>query len=128
MSEVDVLQHEEDYTEMAQIALDQGSPGESQRILEKGFQKNVFADQRSKDKNTRLLEAAKKAAPTDRTQLPQLEKDADAAPTGDKAVELLSKGIKKGGLKSDAEAHLLLAFAQRNAGHKEDAVKSFHQV
>lgn len=144
MSEVDILQHAEDYTEMAQIAMDQGSPGEAQRILEKGFQKNVFADQRSKDKNTRLLEAAKKAANTDRAQLPQLEKDADAAPTGDKAVgvgraylgygqydkavEMLSKGIKKGGLKSDAEAHLLLAIAQLKAGHKDEAVKTFHQV
>ena len=144
MSEVDILQHGEDYTEMAQIAMDQGSPGEAQRILEKGFQKNVFADQRSKDKNTRLLEAAKKAAATDRAQLPKLEKDADAAPTGDKAigvgraylgygqydkaVELLSKGIKKGGLKSDAEAHLLLAIAQLKSGHKDEAVKSFHQV
>jgi len=144
MSEVDVLQHGEDYTEMAQIAMDQGSPGEAQRILEKGFQKNVFADQRSKDKNTRLLEAAKKAAATDRAQLPQLEKDADAAPTGDKAigvgraylgygqydkaVEFLTKGLKKGGLKSDAEAHLLLGIAQLKSGHKEDAVKAFRQV
>ena len=144
MSEVDILQHAEDYTEMAQIAMDQGSPGEAQRILEKGFQKNVFADQRSKDKNTRLLEAAKKAAATDRAQLPQLEKDADAAPTGDKAVgvgraylgygqydkavEMLQKGIKKGGLKSDAEAHLLLGIAQLKAGHKEDAAKAFKAV
>jgi tetratricopeptide (TPR) repeat protein len=144
MSEVDVLQHGEDYTEMAQIAMDQGSPGEAQRILEKGFQKNVFPDQRNKDKNTRLLEAAKKAAATDRAQLPQLEKDADASPTGDKAIgvgraylgygqydkaiELLSKGIKKGSLKSDAEAHLLLGIAQLKAGHKEDAVKAFKAV
>ena len=144
MSEVDVLQHGEDYTEMAQIAMDQGSPGEAQRILEKGFQKNVFADQRSKDKNTRLLEAAKKQVATDKTQLPNLEKDADAAPTGDKdvgvgraylgyaqydkAVELLAKGLKKGGLKSEPEAHLLLGIAELKAGHKDEAVKAFHQV
>jgi tetratricopeptide (TPR) repeat protein len=144
MSEVDVLQRAEDYTEMAQIALDQGSPGEAQHILEKGFQKGVFADQRSKDKNQRLLEAAKKAAAADQAQLPKMEKDAEAAPTGDKdvgvglaylgyerydkAVDLLSKGLSKGGMKSDAEARLLLGIAQLKAGHKEEAAKSFHQV
>ena len=144
MSEVDVLQRGEDYTEMAQIALDQGSPGEAQHILEKGFQKGVFADQRSKDKNTRLLEAAKKAAAADKAQLPKMEQDADAAPTGDKdvsvglaylgygqndkAVELIQKGLKKGGLKSEAEAHLLLGIAQLRSGHKDEAVKSFRAV
>jgi TolA-binding protein len=146
MSEVDVLQHGEDYTEMAQIALDQGSPGEAQHILEKGFQKGVFADQRSKDKNTRLLETAKKAVAAGQTQLPKMEQDANAAATGDaavtcglaylgygkydKAVELLSKGLTKGGLKahSDADAHLLLGIAQLEAGHKDDAVKSFRQA
>ena len=144
MSEVDILQRGEDYTEMAQIALDQGSPGEAQHILEKGFQKNVFADQRSKDKNTRLLEAAKKAAATDKAQLPKMEQDADAAPTGDKdvsvglaylgygqndkAIELIQKGLKKGSLKSEAEARLLLGIAQLRSGHKDDAVKAFHSV
>ena len=144
MSEVDILQRGEDYTEMAQIAMDQGSPGEAQHILEKGFQKGVFADQRSKDKNTRLLEAAKKAAATDKAQLPKMEQDADAAPSGDKdvsvglaylgygqndkAIELIQKGLKKGGLKSEAEARLLLGIAQLRSGHKDEAVKAFHSV
>jgi len=86
MSEVDVLKEATDYTEMAQLAIEQGNPGEAQRILEKGFQKNVFADPRSKDKNTRLLESAKKAAQTDLATLPKVEKDADASSTGDKNV------------------------------------------
>jgi hypothetical protein len=144
MSEVDILQRGEDYTEMAQIALDQGSPGEAQHILEKGFQKGVFADQRSKDKNTRLLEAAKKAAATDKAQLPKMEQDADAAPSGDKdvsvglaylgygqndkAIELIQKGLKKGSLKSEPEARLLLGIAQLRSGHKDEAVKAFHSV
>src|SRR5262249_35214520 len=134
----------EDYTEMAQIALDQGSPGEAQHILEKGFQKGVFNDQRTKDKNQRLLDAAKKAAATDQAQLSKMEADANSAPTGDKAVsvglaylgygrydkavELISKGLSKGGLKSEAEARLLLGIAQLKAGHKDDAAKSFRSV
>ena len=144
MSEVDVLSRPDDYTEMAQIALDQGSPGEAQHILEKGFQKGVFADQRAKDKNQRLLDTAKKAAATDQASLPRIEADADKAPTGDKdvsvgfaylgygqydkAVDLLNKGLTKGGVKSEAEARLLLGIAQLKAGRKDDAVKSFHAV
>jgi outer membrane protein assembly factor BamD (BamD/ComL family) len=144
MSEVDVLARADDYTEMAQLAMEQGSPGEAQAILEKGFQKGVFADQRTKDKNQRLLDQAKKAAVADQTTLPKFESDAKSAPTGDKDVgvglaylgygqydkasDLLSQGLSKGGVKSEPEAHLLLGIAQLKAGHKDEAVKSFHAV
>jgi tetratricopeptide (TPR) repeat protein len=144
MSEVDVLKNPEDYTEMAQLALEAGSPGEAQHILEKGIAKGVFADARAKAKNQRLLETAKKAAATDQANLPKIEKDADAAPTGaknvgvglaylgygqyDKAVDEISKGLAKGGLRNESEARLLLGIAQLKAGHKEDATKSFHAV
>ncbi|TLZ62484.1 MAG: hypothetical protein E6K20_05455 [Gammaproteobacteria bacterium] len=144
MSEVDVLKNPEDYTEMAQLALEAGSPGEAQRILEKGIAKGVFADQRAKQKNERLLETAKKAAATDRASLPRIAKEADAAATGaknvglglayfgygeyDKAVEEITKGLTKGGLRNEGEARLLLGISQLKAGHKEDAAKSFHAV
>src|SRR6059058_3633141 len=144
MSEVDVLKNPEDYTEMAQLALEAGSPGEAQRILEKGIAKGVFADQRAKQKNERLLESAKKAAATDRASLPRIAKEADAAATGaknvglglayfgygeyDKAVEEITKGLTKGGLRNEGEARLLLGISQLKAGHKEDAAKTFHAV
>jgi len=144
MSEVDVLKSPEDYTEMAQLALEAGSPGEAQHILEKGIAKGVFTDPRAKAKNQRLLESAKKAAATDQANLPKIEKDADAAPNGaknvgvglaylgygqyDKAVDEISKGLAKGGLRNETEARLLLGIAQLKAGHKEDATKSFHAV
>ena len=144
MSEVDVLKNPEDYTEMAQLALEAGSPGEAQRILEKGIAKGVFADQRAKQKNERLLETAKKAAATDRASLPRIAKEADAAATGaknvglglayfgygeyDKAVEEITKGLTKGGLRNEGEARLLLGISQLKAGHKEDAAKTFHAV
>jgi tetratricopeptide (TPR) repeat protein len=144
MSEVDVLKSPEDYTEMAQLALEAGSPGEAQHILEKGIAKGVFTDPRAKAKNQRLLETAKKTAATDQANLPKIEKDADAAPNGaknvgvglaylgygqyDKAVDEISKGLAKGGLRNESEARLLLGIAQLKAGHKEDATKSFHAV
>jgi tetratricopeptide (TPR) repeat protein len=144
MFELDVLKDPTDYTEMAQLAIEQGNPGEAQHVLEKGIQKGVFADPRSKDKNTRLLESAKKAAQSDLATLPKVEKDADASPTGDKnvgvglaylgyqqydkALDQLNKGVTKGGVRSDAEAHLLLGIAQLKSGKKDDAVKSFKAV
>jgi tetratricopeptide (TPR) repeat protein len=144
MSEVDVLKEPNDYTEMAQLAIEQGNPGEAQRILEKGFQKNVFTDPRTKDKNNRLLESAKKAAQTDLASLPKVEKDADASSTGDKnvgvglaylgyqqydkATDQLNKGLTKGSVRNEAEAHLLLGIAQLKSGKKDDAVKSFKAV
>jgi tetratricopeptide (TPR) repeat protein len=144
MSEVDVLKNPDDYTEMAQLALEAGSPGEAQRILEKGIAKGVFADQRAKQKNERLLESAKKAAATDQASLQRIAKEADSAATGaknaglglayfgygqyDKAVEELSKGLSKGGLRNESEARLLLGIAQLKAGHKEDAAKTFRAV
>ena len=144
MSEVDVLKSADDFTEMAQLALEAGSPGEAQRILEKGLAKNIFADQRTKERNQRLLETAKKAAATDRASLARQEKDAEAASTGqknaavglaylgygeyDKAVEQLQKGVSKGGVKDEAQARLLLGIAQLKGAHKEDAVKTFNSV
>ena len=144
MSEVDVLQRPEDYTEMAQLAIELGSPGEAQHILEKGFGKGVFTDPRTKDLNQRLLASAKKAAATDEASLAKSEQDSKSAPKGDKAVgvgfaylgyqqydkaaDLLSAGLSKGGVKSEPEARLLLGIAQFKSGHKDEAVKSFHEV
>jgi tetratricopeptide (TPR) repeat protein len=143
-NEVDVIKRPDDYTEMAQLAIEQGNPGEAQRVLEKAFQKNVFTDPRSQDKNKRLLASAQKAAEQDQPTLAKSAVDADAAATGekdvgvglaylgyqqyDKAADLLSKGIAKGGVKNEAEARLLLGIAQLKSGHKDEAVKSFHTV
>ena len=143
-NEVDVLKRPDDYTEMAQLAIEQGSPGEAQHVLEKAFQRNIFSDPRSQDKNKRLLASAQKAAQQDLQTLPKIAADADSAPTGDKNVgvglaylgyqqydkasDALAKGISKGGLKNEAEAHLLLGIAQLKSGKKEDAVKSFKAV
>jgi len=144
MNDVDVLKNPQDYNEMAQLAIEAGSPGEAQKVLEKGFEKNVFTDANIKARNQRLLESAKKNAANDQATLAKTEREAEAAPTGaknygvgiayfgygqyDKAVDAMQKGITKGGLRNDAEAHLMLGIAQLKAGHKEDAVKSFKSV
>ena len=144
MLDTDVLKEGSDYTEMAELALDAGSPGEAQHVLEKAMAKNVFTDQRSKDRAQRLLDTAKKRAASDQAGLPKLEKEADAAATGeknvavgraylgyeqyDKSVDQLSKGLSKGSVKNEVDARLMLGIAQLKAGHKDDASKTFKAV
>jgi tetratricopeptide (TPR) repeat protein len=144
MFDTDVLKESTDYSEMAELALDAGSPGEAQSVLEKAISKDVFKEQRTKERSQRLLEGAKKRAASDQSTLPRLEQEANAAANGDKniavgraylgygrydkAAEQLSKGLSKGVSKSEPESRLLLGIAQLKAGHKEDAVKTFHAV
>jgi len=144
MLDTDVLKEPSDYTEMAELALDQGSPGEAQAVLEKAQAKSVFTDQRSKDRAQRLLDSAKKRATADQAGLPKLEKEADAASTGDKnlavgraylgyaqydkAADQLSKGLSKGPVKNEADARLTLGIAQLKGSHKDDALKTFKAV
>jgi tetratricopeptide (TPR) repeat protein len=144
MFEVHVLKDPSNYNEMAQLAVDAGSPGEAQKVLEEGFSTNVFSDQRQKDRNTRLLEVVKKTAATDQASLPKTEKEAETSATGaknagvglayfgygqyDKAIDELNKALTKGGLKDDNQTRLLLGISQLKAGHKDDAIKTFHSV
>ena len=143
-SEVDVLNRPDDYTEYAQLAIEAGSPGEAENILQKGMQKNVFTDARAMDKNKRLLESAKKQAASDKAGLDKIASDAASAKTGDKdvsvglayigykefdkAVTALERGLGKPGVQNEAEARLLLGIAQLGAGHKEEAQKAFKAV
>ncbi|MEJ0084039.1 MAG: hypothetical protein WDO72_00005, partial [Pseudomonadota bacterium] len=149
---VNVLNQGEQYKEMAQLALENKLAGEAQTVLEQGFTKNVFTDQRLKDVNTRLLAAAKKEAAADKAALPQNEAAARSAATGDadvkvgaqylgfgdatKAAEALQRGIKKGSLaqgdpmqkqRSD-EASMLLGIAYLRSNNKAEAAKAFRGV
>lgn len=143
-ADVDALKRGEEYTEMAQLAIEQGSPGEAVSTLEKAFAKNVFTEQRDKDKNQRLLESAKKSAATDQAALAKLEAESGKAKTGgadiglgkgylsygqyDKAAAAIQRGITKGGLTDASEAQLLLGIAQLKGGKKDDAIKAFKSL
>lgn len=142
--DVDALTRGEEYTEMAQLAIEQGTPGEAVTVLEKAFAKNIFTDEREKDKNQRLLDAAKKSAAADQAALAKLEGEAAKAKTGgadaglgkgylsygqyDKAAAALQRGLTKGGLSDASEARLLLGIAQLKSGSKGDAIKTFSSL
>jgi tetratricopeptide (TPR) repeat protein len=140
----DVLTEADQYYEMSRLALDQGLPGEAQTTVEEGFQKGIFTDAREKDRNTRLLDEAKKAAAYDKTTLDKQDASAKAKPTGDsdvklgaaylsygqteKAIEAIKRGVAKGGVKDPDEAGLLLGMAYLRMGNKAEAATAFRTV
>jgi hypothetical protein len=144
MNEVGVLKRSIDYADMAELALDQGFPGESQSVLEHAFAANVFTEQRDKDRYQHLLEGAKQRAANDQSSLTAAERDAGNAASGDalvqigaaylsygqpeKAVADITKGIAKGMLKNADEANLLLGMAQLKAKNTAEAVRAFEKV
>jgi hypothetical protein len=144
MSDVGVLKRATDYADMAELALDQGYPGETQAVLQKAFAENVFTDQRDKDRYQHLLDGAKQRSTNDQASLASNEKKAHDAPSGDslvqvgaaymsygqndKAIADLTQGIAKGTLKYPEEANLLLGIAQFRAHDAAAAQKSFEKV
>jgi tetratricopeptide (TPR) repeat protein len=142
--QVDVLKQGRVYAETAQIALDQGLPGEAQSIIERGFEQNLFTDKTTTDLGKRLLAAAKAAAAIDKASLAQQDASARANKAGNadvklgaaylsygdsaKAIEALQRGITKGGVKDADEAGILLGIAHLRAGNKPEAAKAFSAV
>lgn len=147
-SEVDVLKHSEDYTEMAQLAQEQGAYAEAERILKKGFEKKVFTDQRSVDKNNRLLAVIQKSLAADKAELAKKAQAASASPNGDddvnvgiaylsyqqypQAIQALQAGLSKPFTdpkpRSQAEVKLLIGISQLASGDKDSALKTFRTV
>jgi tetratricopeptide (TPR) repeat protein len=144
MLDVGVLKRGIDYSDMAELSLDQGYPGETQSVLQRAFSENVYSEQRDKDRYQHLLDGAKQRAAADQASLPKQEQDATAAPQGDKLVQVgaaymsygqndkavaaITKGIAKGSLKYPDEANLLLGIAQLRSHNAGDAQRSFEKV
>ncbi len=144
MSQVGILKRGEEFTEMAQIAVDQGNPGEAQVALEQAFAKNLYTDPHEKERNQRLLDKVRRSAAEDRLSLPKEEMAAAAATAGDglvqvgaaylgygqpdKALAAISAGIAKGNLKFPDESYLLLGIANERNKNKAEAVRAFNRA
>jgi tetratricopeptide (TPR) repeat protein len=145
MDGVDILKEGNQYTELAQLAIAQGLPGEAQSILEKGTANGVFASSpRDKDLATRLMGEAKTAVALDKSTLAKQDASARAKPTGDsdvklgaaylsygeldKAIEAIQRGLGKGSVKNTDEAGLLLGIAYMRANKKTEAAAAFRTV
>jgi len=143
-TEVGAMRTGDDYTEMAQRAIEKGLPGEAQTALEAGFARKAFTEKRDVDRNTRLLATAKERAAADRAGLAKADKEAAAGKSADAdlrvgqaymsygqyaaAVAAIQRGIAKGNASDPAEAQMVLGIAQLKAGNRSEATKAFRAV
>lgn len=136
-TEVGAMRTGDDYTEMAQRALEKGLPGEALTTLEAAFARKVFTDKRDIDRNTRLLNTTKERASADRASLAKQDRDAAAGKSADvdlrvgqafmsygqypQAITAIRRGIAKGNATDPAEAQLVLGIALLKSGNKAEA-------
>ena len=133
-----------DYSEMAQLALQAGSGAEAKQVIDKGFAAGALGagpeagrHKRLRDLVVKRVDEAKKTAADD-------EKAALAAKDGNdlvtigmnqvfegqkaKGLQLMQQGIAKGGLKRPEDAKLHLAIAQLVAGDNAKAQATLKTV
>jgi hypothetical protein len=133
------IETKDDYTLLAQLALQLGNAAEAQSVVEKGQAAKLLND----DRSTRLLNLAKTQAAANAANLQKNIAAAQAQPQGDAlvkvgedmigqgkakdAIGIIQQGIKKP-LKDAANAQMRLGQAQLAAGMKADAQKTFAGV
>jgi tetratricopeptide (TPR) repeat protein len=139
------LKHPSDFIAYSEAATSLGLPNEAANVLENGLNKaKAFPDGQEKERAERYLKSNRERAESGKGELAQLEKEAQAAATGDAyvalgmaqlsfgqydaAVQSLKAGIAKGGLKNAADAQVTLGVAQLKAGQKAEAAKTFRAV
>ncbi len=131
-------------TEMADLAVNAGMPGEGQKVIELGLAGKLCTEKADQDRLQRQLAGATTAATEDKAGLGKLEADAKASKNGEldvvlgsslfgygefaRSVEALSRGLTKGGLKNLPDAQLMLGMAQVRAGAKPEAVQTFRSI
>jgi hypothetical protein len=134
-----------DYNRFAEYSQGAGLPAEAQKVYEAGLKANAFtADDKARIE--RQMKALSTVAATDRAELPKLEAQAKAAPSGDldvtigmalhsygepdKAIEALQRGLGKGGLKEQmaVDGAMGLGMAQLRNKDIAGAKKTFQNI
>ncbi len=133
-----------DYSEMAQLALQAGSGAEAKQVVDKGFAAGALGSGPEAERHKRLrdlvvkrVDEAKKSAADDEKQALAAKDGNDLVTIGmnqvfegqkAKGLALMQQGIAKGGLKRPEDAKLHLAIAQLLAGDAAKAQASLKTV
>jgi tetratricopeptide (TPR) repeat protein len=133
-----------EYSEYAQLALQEQQATEAKKILDEGFANGVLGKGQEADRQKRLLALATQKATEAPTDLKTAEADAANNKDGsalvriglaytalgqyDKGIGLIQQGINKGGLKHKDDANLQLGIALTRAGQKGRAATAFKSV
>lgn len=136
------LLESKDYLDMAQLAIATGAAGEAVGVMEKGFASKTL-DQKH-ERNQRLLGNARNGARAVPAEIARLEREAKASAAGEtdvvlgsqylsageyqKAITAIQRGLKKGGLKSTDDAHMMMGRAYLRLGKNAQAKEAFGAV
>ena len=139
-AEVGGLKTGSDYNEMAQLALDAGSPGEAVSTLSAGLCGQCVHGCAKRPATSTCSTPPRSRRTSDQPTLAQTQAEGANAATGDrlvavgvgyfgygdfpKAVKDISAGLAKGMSKDTTDARLLLGIAQLKSGDKDAAVQS----
>ncbi|MET3130841.1 hypothetical protein AAKU55_001099 [Oxalobacteraceae bacterium GrIS 1.11] len=134
----------DEYTEMAELALRAALPTEAKKALDAGYAAGVLGTGPNAAKQKKLREQANKGAADDVKNIASGDASAAKSKDGnglinlgyayitmeqfDKGLDLIQKGIAKGGLKAPEDAKLRLGYSYAMAGRKDDAIKTLESV
>lgn len=141
--QVGTLATAQEYTDFAQLALQDGLPGAAKKVVDKGFAAGVLGSGATKDREVRLQTMATNQAASDEKTLAAGEAEARKAKSGDplikageaywsygqydKAAELIQEGITKGVTSAD-DAKFRLGMVYISAGKKQQAMEAFKGI
>ncbi len=141
--QVGTLATANEYSDFAQLALQDGLPGAAKKVVDKGFAAGVLGTGATKDRETRLQTMATNQAASDEKTLAAGETEARKAKSGDplvkageaywsygqydKAAELIQEGITKGVTSAD-DAKFRLGVVYLSAGKKPQAAEAFKGI
>lgn len=128
-----------EYMEAAQLSVQSGFPAEAQKIVEQAYSAGLFGSGADADRQKRLRTMVAKGVADDAKTLAQSEAEANSAKDGtalvnlglnyvfmgkaEHGLELMEKGVKKGGMKRPEDAKLHLGVAYALAGEKQKATQ-----
>ena len=138
------LTRPEDAMEMAQLALQAGQAAEAKKVLDDAFASGLLGKTGEVERQKRLLALANQRYASAPNDLKAAEAEGLAARDGnalvrvglaysglgrhDKGIDLIQKGIAKGGLRFPSDANLHLGIALLRAGQKGKAATAFKSV
>jgi hypothetical protein len=131
------LSKAEDYMEMAQLSLQAGVPAEARMVVDLGIKAGALGTGPEAGRHQRLRDLAAKQESDNKANIAGLTNEAENFKEGDglikvgnayvfhgevdKGIELIQKGIAKGGLKHPEDAKLRLGMAQLHAPKTKQA-------
>jgi hypothetical protein len=134
----------EEYLDMAERAMALAFYVEAKQTVDAGFAAGKLGKGADASKHKQLQDKANKSAADDTKTIDAGEAGALKAKTGtplvnlgytyvtmgqfDKGIDLIAKGIAKGGLKNPEDAKLRLGVAYAKAGKKDEALKALEAV